>query len=269
MNNKASKFQTHTRLGRLAVTLAAAGVVAGCAHVPNPNPQDPWESYNRSMFQFNDTVDKAFLKPIAQGYRQVTPQPVRTCIHNIFSNMADLWASANSFLQGRGHDGVNMLGRVLFNTTMGLGGCIDVATMNGAYKIPNDLGTTLGVWGIGSGPYIVLPFMGSSTLRDGTATLGSVAAGVSPLTPVFEIDNIPVRNTILGLYVVDLRESLLDADEIVNRTALDRYSFIRDAYLQRRDAMVNQRTSDSGALPDYSDDDLPDYSDDAAGPAAQ
>jgi len=256
------------RLARVTV-LAAALLAAGCASVEHPNPRDPLESYNRGMFAFNDAVDGALLKPVAYAYRDLTPKPVRSCIHNVFGNVGDVWSALNSLLQGRGHDFANTLGRVMFNTTMGLGGCIDVATMNGAYKIPNDLGTTLGVWGIGSGPYIVLPFMGSSTLRDGTATLGSVAAGVSPLTPVFEIDNIPVRNTILGLYVVDLRESLLDADEIVNRTALDRYSFIRDAYLQRRDAMVNQRTSDSGALPDYSDDDLPDYSDDAAGPAAQ
>src|SRR5690606_40236188 len=98
---------------------------------PNPTPEDPWESYNRSMFQFNEAVDKALFKPIARGYRDLTPEPARTCIHNIFANMADLWASVNSFLQGRGHDGVNMLGRVLFNTTIVLGGCIDVASKNG------------------------------------------------------------------------------------------------------------------------------------------
>src|SRR5690606_4341130 len=110
--------------------------------------------------------------------------------------------------------------------------------MNGAYKIRNDLGTTLGVWGMGSGPYVVLPFIGSSSVRDTTATAISVAT-ISERTPIFEINNIPVRNTLLGLYIVDIREGLLDADEVVNRTALDRYSFIRDAYLQRRDAMVN------------------------------
>lgn len=266
MNNNA-RPPAPRRLALVSV-LATALLAAGCASVEHPNPRDPWESYNRGMFAFNDAVDGALLKPVAYAYRDLTPQPMRSCIHNVFGNFGDVWSALNSLLQGRGHDFANTLGRVLFNSTMGLGGCIDVATMNGAYKIPNDLGTTLGVWGLGSGPYVVLPFMGSSTLRDGTASLGGFAAGVSPLTPVFEIDNIPVRNTILGVYVVDLRESLLDADEIVNRTALDRYSFIRDAYLQRRDAMVNQRTSDNGALPDYSDEDLPDYSDDAA-PAVQ
>jgi phospholipid-binding lipoprotein MlaA len=217
------------------------------------------------MFAFNDAVDGAILKPIAYAYRDLTPQPVRSCVRNVFGNLQDVWSAINSMLQARGHDFFNTMGRVLFNTTMGVGGCIDVATMNGAYKIPNDLGTTLGVWGFGSGPYVVLPLWGSSTVRDATATVGGMAADVSPLTPVFEIDNIPLRNSILGLYAVDLRANLLDADELVNRTALDRYSFIRDAYLQRRDAMVNQRRSDGGTLPDYSDDDaLPDYSDDAA-----
>ena len=107
------------------------------------------------------------FKPVAQAYTYVTPQPVRSCVHNIFSNVGDLWSGANSMLQGRGHDFVNTLGRFLFNTTMGVGGCFDVASANGARKIPNDFGTTLGVWGIGQGPYLVLPFFGSSTIRDG------------------------------------------------------------------------------------------------------
>jgi len=257
-NNKPSS--KHRRTG-LAATAAAVLLVSGCASVESPHDRDPWESYNRGMFAFNDTVDGALLKPIAYAYRDLTPQPARSCVSNIFGNFGDVWSALNSMLQGRGHDFVNTLGRVLFNSTMGLGGCIDVATMNGAYKIRNDLGTTLGVWGLDSGPYVVLPFLGSSSLRDSTATLGGAAAGVSALTPVFAINDVPVRNSVLGLYVVDTREGLLDADEMVNRTALDRYSFIRDAYLQQRDAMVNQRRSGSDALPDYSDDDLPDYSD--------
>ena len=252
---------TPRRIG-LAAAVSAAVLASGCATVESPSPRDPWESYNRGMFAFNDAVDGALLKPIAYAYRDLTPQPMRSCVSNIFGNLEDAWSAVNSFLQARGHDFFNTLGRVLFNSTMGLGGCIDVASMNGAYKIKNDLGTTLGVWGIGSGPYVVLPFVGSSTLRDGTATLGGLAADVSPLTPIFEIDNIPLRNSVLGLYAIEARESLLDADELVNRTALDRYSFIRDAYLQQRDAMVNQRRADGGAPPDYSDDDLPDYSDD-------
>lgn len=253
MNNNA-RPATRRRLA-LGGAVAAALIAGGCASVEPTNPRDPWEGYNRGMFAFNDAVDGAVLKPIAYAYRDLTPQPLRSCIRNVFGNLGDAWSALNSFLQGRPHDFANSLGRVLFNSTMGLGGCIDVASKNGAYKIPNDLGTTLGVWGMGSGPYVVLPLLGSSSVRDTTATITS-AATISPRTPIFEISDVPVRNTLLGLYIVDIREGLIDADEMVNRTALDRYSFIRDAYLQRRDAMVNQRTGGADALPDYSDDDL-------------
>ena len=249
------------RFVRLAALLGATSLAAGCASVSHSNPDDPWESYNRGMYTFNDTVDRAVLKPIASGYATITPQPVQTSIHNIFNNVADVWSAANSFLQGQGHDFVNTLGRVLFNSTMGLGGCIDVASMNGSRRIQNDFGVTLGVWGFSSGPYVVLPFLGPSSVRDGTGTLGTIAAGISPITPVFEMDNIPLRNSIIGLYAVDTRASLLDADKLVNEVALDRYSFIRDAYMQRRKALVDSRRADVGA-PDYTKDNLPDYSDD-------
>src|SRR5690606_10322504 len=216
---------------RLAGVLGAAALATGCATVSNPTPEDPWESYNRTMFTFNDTFDRALLKPIATGYDQLMPDPAQNCIHNVFGNLGDVWSAINSFLQGRGHDFFNTLGRVLFNSTMGLGGCIDVASMNGAKRISNDFGVTLGVWGMESGPYVVLPFLGSSSVRDATSTLGTFAAGVSPITPVFEIDNIPLRNSIIALYAVDTRANLLDADKLVNDVALDRYSFIRDAYI--------------------------------------
>ncbi len=268
-----SRAQRHIRLAGIVGTMS---LVAGCATVSHPTPQDPWESYNRSMYTFNDTVDKALLKPIASGYDQLMPDPVQTCIHNMFNNLGDIWSAANSFLQGRGHDFINTVGRVLFNSTMGLGGCIDVASMNGSKRIVNDFGVTLGVWGLKSGPYVVLPFLGSSTLRDGTATAITLGTGFSPTTPVLEIDDVPTRNAIIGLYIVDARANLLEADKLVNEIALDRYSFIRDAYLQRRKALVDSRREGAAApdyleddLPDYSDDALPDYSDDgAAAPAA-
>lgn len=265
MKNNARFTSPRLRLGVVVAALA----LTGCATVESPSPRDPLERLNRGTFAFNDAVDGAVFKPIAYAYRDLTPAPVRSCVGNIFGNVEDVWSAFNSLLQARGHDFFNTLGRVMFNSTMGLGGCIDVATMNGAYRIKNDLGTTLGVWGLGTGPYIVLPFLGSSTLRDGTASLGGFAADISPLTPVMAIDNVPVRNVILGTYAVDKRESLLDADEMVNRTALDRYSFIRDAYLQQRDALVNQRKGDGSAVPDYSDDELPDYSDNGAQEAAR
>lgn len=250
------------RWTRLAPLLAAATLAAGCTTVPHPTPQDPWESYNRSMYKFNDTVDRALLKPVASGYDALTPQPVQTCIHNIFNNVGDVWSAFNSFIQGRGHDFVNTLGRVLFNSTMGVGGCIDVASMNGAKRITNDFGITLGVWGIESGPYLVLPFLGPSSVRDGVAAGAALAGGFSATSPYFEIDNVPLRNSILGLYIVDTRASFLDTDKLVNEVALDRYSFIRDAYLQRRKALIRGQNADAPP-PDYSIDELPDYSIDA------
>lgn len=228
-------------LARAALALASVALMAGCAQVSHPSPNDPWESFNRGVYTFNDTVDRAVLKPVATGYEKVTPRPVRTCIHNIFGNLGDVWSAVNSLLQGRGRDFVDTFGRVLFNTTAGLGGCIDIASMHGARKIPNDFGMTLGVWGFGQGPYLVLPFLGPSSVRDGVGTAVTLTAPVTPTAAVFAIDDVPVRNSILGLYIVDTRAGLLEADRLVDQIALDKYSFIRDAYLQRRKAMLDSR----------------------------
>lgn len=245
--------------GRLGLAATSLVVITGCATVEHPNPNDPWESYNRTMDKINYNVDNALVKPIANTYKALTPQPVQSCIHNMFRNVGDVWSAANSFLQGRPHDFFNTLGRVLFNTTMGVGGCFDVASKNGAHRIPNDFGTTLGVWGIGSGPYVVLPLIGPSTVRDSAALAGGAAVGFSESSPIVAIKNVPVRNSILGLYFVDLRTGLLDADAMVNDIALDRYSFIRDAYLQRRQSLVNRKLRDP--MDDSYGDDLPDYED--------
>ena len=243
---------TPTRLPRIALIVSAGAVLAGCATVQNPDPRDPWEGFNRNVYAFNDTVDRAVFKPVAQAYTYVTPTPVRSCVSNIFSNLGDVWGAANSFLQGRGLDGINTMGRFLFNSTMGVGGCFDVATNTGAVKIPNDFGVTLGVWGLSSGPYVVLPFFGSSTVRDSAGLTGDILANPASLA---QIDNVRWRNSLIGLRVVDTRAQLLDASDTVDRVALDPYSFVRDAYLQRRAAQVNGRNAGSGNLPDYSDDD--------------
>jgi phospholipid-binding lipoprotein MlaA len=229
-------------------------VLSGCATQPVTNPiaADPWESSNRAVFQFNDTVDKAIFKPVAQAYAFIAPQPVRTCIHNIFSNIGDIWAGVNSSLQGRHIDAINTFGRVMLNTTLGLGGCLDLASTTGATRIPNDFGVTLGVWGISSGPYIVLPLIGASTVRDGTGLIAD--AYVNQVGWGHMISDISVRNSLYGLEVVQRREALLDVTDTLDRTALDRYSFIRDAYLKRRTVQVNGPLTEAENLPDYQDD---------------
>ncbi|TAM83745.1 MAG: VacJ family lipoprotein [Candidimonas sp.] len=253
---------TARRLARLVPILAATLLAAGCATVKNPSPNDPWESYNRGMYAFNTKVDAVVFKPIATGYEKVTPKPVRTCIHNMFNNVADLWSAFNSFIQGRGVDFANTLGRVLLNTTMGIGGCFDVNSAIGGRRIVNDFGITLGVWGLSPGPYFVLPILGPSTVRDSAATATTAAATFSndskffsPLAPIMAIRNIPLRNGVLVLNVVDARASLLDSEKLLDQIALDKYSFIRDAYLQRRHALVQSklRNGHEDALPDYSD----------------
>ncbi len=244
-----------------SIALSVTGVSAAMA---DSNP-DPLEGINRSIDSFNHALDGAIIRPVTLMYQDLTPRPIRSCIRNIFGNLSDIWSATNSFLQARGHDFFNTLGRVLFNTTMGLGGCIDVASMNGANRINNDMGITLGVWGMGPGPYLVLPILGPSTVRDGLGSLAGTAIVTSPTTALFKIKPVSTRNPTVALYAVNARAGVMDAYDLANEVALDRYTFIRDAYLQRRKAMVNERINPD-ELPDYEDlpdyDDLPDYSDD-------
>ncbi|MDO5667899.1 MAG: VacJ family lipoprotein [Alcaligenaceae bacterium] len=230
---------------RVATKLAAVVVLglslSACVSVPQPDPNDPFESYNRTMFEVNEALDGAILKPVTRTYEVLVPNPVRTCVSNIFGNLGDVWSGFNSMLQGRGLDAVNTFGRVLFNTTVGLGGCIDVASMNGAHKIRNDFGTTLAVWGAGEGDYLVLPAFGSSNFRDtGGLVVDSMGKSAAYLSP-WSIDNVKLRNPAVGLGVIDSRAALLDADELADNIALDKYSFVRDAYLQNRRALVEQK----------------------------
>jgi len=227
--------------------------LSGCATqtVNTPIAADPWESSNRVVFELNDTIDRAVFKPIARAYAYVTPQPVRTCINNVFLNIGDIWAGVNSSLQGRHLDAINTYGRVMLNTTLGIGGCFDLASTTGAKRISNDFGVTLGVWGISSGPYIVLPIIGASTLRDGTGLL--VDAYVNQFGYGQQVHDIAVRNSIYGLEIVQRREALLTVSDTIDRTALDRYSFIRDAYLKRRSVQVNGSLADAENLPSYED----------------
>ncbi|MDX3907986.1 MAG: VacJ family lipoprotein [Pigmentiphaga sp.] len=251
----------------LAVVLAAG--LAGCAAAPEgqtADPRDPLEGFNRGVYKFNDTVDRAVLKPVAQGYVNVVPSPVRSCVRNMFNNVGDVWSAINSFLQNRAPDGLNSGFRVLLNTTMGVFGCFDLATQNGLPRNKADFGQTLGVWGVGPGPYLVLPLLGPSTVRDAG---GTVVDFVGDPVAVGNIENVPVRNTLYGLRAVNTRANLLEVGDLLDQVALDPYTFTRDAYLQRRASLIRGVKSDGNELPDYS---LPDYGDDdqseAPAPAA-
>lgn len=214
-------------LGRLLIPLLllAAG---GCA-TTHPDTPDPWEGLNRKTFAFNDAVDKAVLKPIAQGYVKVVPAPAREGVGNFFSNLEDIGTSLNNILQGKMVEGINDAGRFVVNTTFGIFGLWDVATPLGLEKHYEDFGQTLGWWGMASGPYLVIPLLGPSTLRDGPAKF------VDPqwYWPRV-IDNDTVYWSLWGLDKVRTRASLLQSETVLDQAALDRYSFIRDAWVQRR-----------------------------------
>lgn len=219
--------------GRLAAVLAGAvllGVLQGCATRQNPDPLEPW---NRKVFAFNETLDSNVLKPMAEGYKAVTPEPVRTAFSNFLNNIKDVWSTANLFLQGRFKDGTLSVIRVTVNSTFGLGGLIDIATPMQLDKPNEDFGQTLGVWGVKPGAYIVWPVLGPSTLRDSVGIPGDLYFSASTLATYPREANV-LRVT----QVVHTRAGLLDAGNLIDDVALDKYAFIRDAYLQRRQNLI-------------------------------
>ena len=205
-------------------------VLSGCA--TTGNPKDPLEPLNRQVFAFNDTVDTYALQPVARGYVKIVPTFVRTGVGNVFSNLDDALIGVNNLLQGKPVRALGDLGRLVLNSSIGLFGVFDVATPFGLEKHDEDFGQTLGTWGIGSGPYLVLPFLGPSSLRD-TSNLGALF-----LDPTSSISRIPVRNSVKGLKLIDARAQLLEAGQILDEAALDKYVFMRDFYLQRRQSQV-------------------------------
>ncbi|MBI3230769.1 MAG: VacJ family lipoprotein [Burkholderiales bacterium] len=213
------------------IALLLAANLTGCA--TSGNPRDPLEGYNRAMFTFNDTVDKVALKPVAKVYQAVTPSFAQTAVGNFFGNLGDLWTAVNNLLQGKVNDAMTDVTRVAMNSTFGLAGVIDIASDAGLPKHKEDFGQTLGKWGIAPGPYIVLPLLGPSTLRDTVAF---------PLDFAGDPWNYkkPDRARYAGnvLRVVDQRSGLLDASNLLEEAALDRYEFIRDGFLQRRESKV-------------------------------
>lgn len=223
---------TLRRLVGIAVLLLATG----CATLP-PNagqdPRDPWEKFNRNVFEFNDGFDAAITKPLAELYVKL-PEGVRNCLSNAFANLRGPSTAINNFFQSKPVEALSDVGRFAVNTTVGLVGCFDVATDLGLERHREDFGQTLGVWGFGPGPYLVMPIFGPSSVRDAIGIFG-----VEPFLDLnFYIDYPGVEYTVLGLRIVNERAELLPADRLVREAALDRYSFIRDGYLQRRRSLV-------------------------------
>lgn len=238
-----SERTSHWRKAALTVGLTA--LLAGCA---GPNPRDPYEGYNRAMFKFNDTVDEYALKPAATAYRNVLPSFVQTGVNNFFSNLGDGWTTINDMLQGKGQQGLSDLSRFAINSTVGILGLFDVATPAGLPKHKEDFGQTLGTWGVPSGPYLVLPMLGPSTVRDTAALPVDIKGDIwGYKEPVY------LRNTGTVIRTIDVRANLLDASSLLEDAALDRYEFIRDGFLQRRESQIND--GESGGKRKKTDDD--------------
>ncbi|RFU43935.1 VacJ family lipoprotein [Paraburkholderia sp. DHOC27] len=253
------------RVRSSALALAAA-MLAGCATVNTPTKGDPLEGLNRSIFTFNDKVDQYALKPVAQGYVKITPQPVRDSVTNFFSNIGDVYVAANNLLQLKITDGVEDIMRIVINTVFGVGGLFDVATLAKLPKHDNDLGLTLGHYGVPAGPYLVLPLFGPSTVRDAVGSIG--AYYVNPLSYIHPDG---LSWALYGVNIVNTRANLLGASDVLEGAALDKYSFVRNAYLQRRNYLLSQGKGGSAgaALPDYGDNaPLPKYDDSESGAAA-
>lgn len=231
------------------ITIGLVGVLSlqACATAQN---RDPLESWNRQVFSFNESLDDKVLKPVATGYKAITPEPVRTAFTNFTGNLKDVWSTINLFLQGRFKDGTLGIIRVSVNSTLGLGGLIDIAAPMQLDRSNEDFGQTLGVWGVKPGAYIVWPFLGPSTLRDSVGIPGDFYFSASTLGTYPRESNV-----LMGLQFINLRANLLDATNLLDDVALDKYAFVRDAYLQRRQNLIYEGDPPEEAQPEEPEDD--------------
>lgn len=242
----------------IVAVLAGGMLLSACSTVQTPIKQDPFEGFNRTVFTVNDKADQYAFRPVAKAYNWALPQPVRTGISNVFSNVGDVTVAANKLLQGNVTAGVETIMRIAINTVFGLGGIFDIATQARLPKQSSDFGLTLGTYGVPAGPYLVLPFFGPSTVRD---AVGMVPDGF--MSPITYIRPNWIRYTLFGVKAISVRAAYLNATDLLQSAALDKYSFVRNAYLQRRQYMLG-KNQESGALPDYGDD----SGDGSGGPAS-
>ncbi len=244
---------------RKLLIVVLSGVLSGCASVDDR--RDPLESMNRAVFSFNEKLDEVVLEPVARGYRAIMPDPIEMIIGNFFSNLDDVVIAANSLLQLKFLDAVASSTRVLINTTFGLLGTVDLASHISQVsdidisKRNEDFGQTLGYYGVGSGPYIVLPLLGPSTIRD-TVGLGVDSTFIHPARAIYtNLDLLTVRLPVATVELIDRRAQMLDLDKTLEEAALDKYEFVRDAYLQRRESLIHD-----GNLP-AKEEDFEDFND--------
>ena len=218
---------------RLSLLLASL-LLSGCGST-NPgaraNPQDPFESFNRSVYTFNDTLDKAVLKPVAKGYSAAVPSTAKTLVNNFFSNLDDVVVTTNDLLQLKFRQAASDGCRVIFNSTFGLFGLINVTER--LEKHNEDFGQTLGYWGLPSGPYLMLPFFGPSTIRDGSGLYADSFVSI-----ISKTKRVPARNSAYVVKAVNTRASLLEQEKVLDEAMIDRYGFIREAYLMHRQSLV-------------------------------
>ncbi|MFO1325686.1 MAG: VacJ family lipoprotein [Burkholderiales bacterium] len=218
---------------RLSFALAAALLLSACASTPG-RPYDPFEASNRVMYEINEPLDKYIARPIAQAWVDYVPTVVQRAVSNYVNNIDDLFSGVNGLLQGKLDKAGNDFGRVLINTGFGLAGLIDIASDMDIPRGNEDFGQTFGYWGIPQGPYLFIPLFGPTTVRDGSGWILRIL-----WSPTTEIPDVAVRNVIYGLGAIDYRASALGATSLIDQASIDKYTFVRRAYLQRREYLVH------------------------------
>lgn len=234
------KTTINTRL--LVSSLVISSLLGGCASTGKVNANDPWEGWNRGTQEFNDSLDKSIVKPVAKGYLSITPKFVNNGISNFFSNLKDIGVTINDFLQLKMTQGGMDASRFMINTTAGVAGFIDVAKMVDLPKHNEDFGQTLGFWGVPSGNYLVVPFLGASSPREVVGAIGD--ALMNPLTYTFAFAGSgaavsAINGGARAVDVVDARADVIPTEKIINEASIDRYDFIKNAYQQRREHLVH------------------------------
>ena len=231
---------------RLLLISVATLILSGCATYSGNSlvdANDPWQAVNKPIFAVNDAFDSALFKPLAKGYNYVTPEPVRNGITNFFSNLSEIDNAINNLFQGKPEGFAVSVGRLAINSTLGIGGFFDVASHMGLQHSPEDLGQTFGVLGAGSGPYVVLPLLGSSSVRDVPGRILSIY-----LNPLAWLDDISFRNIMVGVNTVDTRSNLLAKEDIASEISDDKYTLYKDSFLEEREFQIADGNLDDSDL---------------------